>query len=287
MKNMKKLIPALAMLVLSAVMMSTASFAWFSMNTEVKVDGISVDAVAPVYISIKKTGAGDWGTSLTDTNSAKLIPADASADLTKWLAIDPNEFVTTTGGGVVGTSGVASVPEDIVETVGADGKVTFDTDPLTAFIKLSYDFTLQNSIGEGKKVQIYLKEMILSNTAMKMKGCLRVAITNEAGDVLGVYGAGATDTYKPLKLGTDVYEADTTDVSTVNGAVNTAGSIDTVTYTYAAGNAVDLPVYNGTDNEVTLNVYIWFEGQDADCINANANGGFGITLIWGSEEVTA
>ena len=208
MKNMKKLIPALAMLVLSAVMMSTASFAWFSMNTEVQVDGISVDAVAPVYISIRKTG-GTWGTSLTDTNSAKLIPADANADLSKWLAIDPDQFVTTTGGGVVGTSGVASVPSDIVETVGADGKVTFDTTPLTAFIKLSYEFTLQNSVGADKQIQLYLKQMILSDTAKTMKGCLRVAITNEAGIVLGVYGAGATDTYNPLKEGTGVYEADT------------------------------------------------------------------------------
>lgn len=287
MKNMKKLIPALAMLVLSAVMMSTASFAWFSMNTQVQVDGISVDAVAPVYISIRK-GAEDWGTSIEETTiDAKLIPADANADLSKWVAINPDKFVTTTGGGVVGTGGVASVPSDIVEDVDANGTVTFDTDPLTAFIKLSYDFTLQNSIGEGKKVQIYLKQLILDDTLKTMKGCLRVAITNEAGIVLGVYGAGATDTYNPLKEGTGVYEADTENsVSIVSGSLATDGGKDTVTYTHAAGNAVDLPVYNGS-NEVTLNVYIWFEGQDADCINANANGGFGITLIWGSEEVAA
>ena len=290
MKNMKKLIPALAMLVLSAVMMSTASFAWFSMNTQVQVDGIKVDAVAPVYISIRK-GAEDWGTSIEETTiDAKLIPADANADLSKWLAIDPDKFVTTTGGGVVGTSGVASVSEDIVKDVAANGTVKFTDGGTehTAFIKLSYDFTLQNSIGEGKKVQIYLKQLILDDTLKTMKGCLRVAITNEAGIVLGVYGAGATDTYNPLKKGTGVYEADTENpVSIVSGSLVTDSGKDTVTYTHAAGNAVDLPVYNGTDNEVTLNVYIWFEGQDADCINANANGGFGITLIWGSEEVAA
>ena len=291
MKNMKKLIPALAMLVLSAVMMSTASFAWFSMNTQVQVDGISVDAVAPVYISIRKTG-GTWDTSLTDTNSAKLIPADASADLTKWLAINPDEFETTTGGGVVGTGTdeKASVPENIVKDVDANGKVKFTAGEggteHTAFIKLSYDFTLQNSIGEGKKVQIYLKEMVLGNSTSKaVKGCRRVASTNEAGNVLGVYGGGVTDKYDPLKEGSGVYEADTTDVETVNGSVVTEGNKDTVTYIYAADNAVELPVYNGTDNEVTLNVYIWFEGQDADCINKNANGGFGLTLIWGSQEV--
>lgn len=39
---MKKLIPALALLLVSAVMLATSSFAWFSMNTSVTVTGMSV-----------------------------------------------------------------------------------------------------------------------------------------------------------------------------------------------------------------------------------------------------
>lgn len=39
---MKKLIPALALLLVSAVMLATSSFAWFSMNTTVTVTGMSV-----------------------------------------------------------------------------------------------------------------------------------------------------------------------------------------------------------------------------------------------------
>ena len=41
---MKKLIPALALLLVSAVMLATSSFAWFSMNTTVAVTGMSVTA---------------------------------------------------------------------------------------------------------------------------------------------------------------------------------------------------------------------------------------------------
>lgn len=40
----KRLIIAVCMLLVSATMLSTASFAWFSMNTEVSVDGIEVEA---------------------------------------------------------------------------------------------------------------------------------------------------------------------------------------------------------------------------------------------------
>ncbi len=46
MKKMRKIIPALAMLLMSAVLMSTASFAWFSMNTQVTVSGMQVKAKA-------------------------------------------------------------------------------------------------------------------------------------------------------------------------------------------------------------------------------------------------
>lgn len=46
MKKMRRLIPAIAMLLVSAVMLSTASFAWFTMSTTAKATGMSVSAVA-------------------------------------------------------------------------------------------------------------------------------------------------------------------------------------------------------------------------------------------------
>ena len=44
MKLTRKLIPAFAMLLVSAVLMSTASFAWFSMNQTVTASGMSITA---------------------------------------------------------------------------------------------------------------------------------------------------------------------------------------------------------------------------------------------------
>lgn len=46
MKKMRKLIPAFAMLLVSAIMMSTASFAWFTMNDQVQATGMQVQAKA-------------------------------------------------------------------------------------------------------------------------------------------------------------------------------------------------------------------------------------------------
>ena len=46
MKATRKLIPAFAMLLIAAVMMSTATFAWFSTNSTVTAKGMSIEATA-------------------------------------------------------------------------------------------------------------------------------------------------------------------------------------------------------------------------------------------------
>ena len=56
MKATRKLIPAFAMLLIAAVMMSTATFAWFSSNSDVNVNNFQVTAKADTtYIVVSKT----------------------------------------------------------------------------------------------------------------------------------------------------------------------------------------------------------------------------------------
>ena len=59
---MKKLIPALALLLVSAVLLATSSFAWFSMNTTVTVTGMEVTT---------KVGSNLWIAPDTTANLAK------------------------------------------------------------------------------------------------------------------------------------------------------------------------------------------------------------------------
>ena len=73
---MKKLIPALALLLVSAVMLGTSSFAWFSMNTEVTATGMSVTAQAPTSLLISNTSATTgFGSSVTLENSNTSAPS--------------------------------------------------------------------------------------------------------------------------------------------------------------------------------------------------------------------
>ena len=54
MKNVRRLIPAFALLLVTAIMLSTASFAWFTMNDEVTATGMQVQAKASGNLLISK-----------------------------------------------------------------------------------------------------------------------------------------------------------------------------------------------------------------------------------------
>ena len=70
MKMTRKLIPAIAMLLISAVMMSTASFAWFSMNTTVSATGMQIEAKSDQTFLIISTTPAAEGASVAEHAAA-------------------------------------------------------------------------------------------------------------------------------------------------------------------------------------------------------------------------
>ncbi len=102
MKKMRKLIPALAMLVLSAVMMSTASYAWFSQASNVTASGMEVAAVASGGLIINTTNnsaifTGSSTVSLSAATGSPLTPASyngtGNAANKWWTAISDTQNV--------------------------------------------------------------------------------------------------------------------------------------------------------------------------------------------------
>lgn len=69
----KRLIFALSLLLISATLLGTASFAWFSMNTEVAVDGIEVEAYSDALFLEIRTDGSDYDTSVTLQNAKKTL----------------------------------------------------------------------------------------------------------------------------------------------------------------------------------------------------------------------
>ena len=60
MKKFRKLLPALSMLLISALLMGSSTFAWFSMNTTVTATGMHVKAKAEDGIVISNVDKNAW-----------------------------------------------------------------------------------------------------------------------------------------------------------------------------------------------------------------------------------
>lgn len=81
----RKLIPAVAMLATSAAMLSTSTYAWFTMSKEVEITGINMTATVPDNIQIslgygQKTGAL---TAIGSNDGMKLVKAPENNDMSE------------------------------------------------------------------------------------------------------------------------------------------------------------------------------------------------------------
>ena len=94
--KMKKLIPALCMLLVSAILLGTSTYAWFSMSTEVSATGMEVTAVSDaIFLEISATEAGTYATSAAQSLTANLYPVHHEA----WSALaDIEDYDLTTAG---------------------------------------------------------------------------------------------------------------------------------------------------------------------------------------------
>ena len=117
----KKLLPAAGMLALSAAMLSSATFAWFTMSREVEVQNIQMTATVPEDLQISlgqltsgtlvgeegyisgaaatvSTVATDWGNTANISHYytvGKLIPASSTTGLNVYFTPDANDVGKT------------------------------------------------------------------------------------------------------------------------------------------------------------------------------------------------
>ena len=115
MKTTRKLIPALVMLLVSAIMLSTASFAWFATSTEVTAENMTVKAKANTkFLQISDKATEGWNTfvSLEDLGNKELDLVKpvitAEKRLEKWQTATSNNSST----GAVNAEGYQDVAAD-------------------------------------------------------------------------------------------------------------------------------------------------------------------------------
>lgn len=233
MTKFKKIIPALCMLLISAVLMGTSTYAWFSMNTQVSASGMKVTANSTnLFLQISSSATfTDPATSVDyqETEGTKLKPATPvlaaeNASITKWQTATSNN------------------PGDALS--GAD-KTTADIVPgsLNEYVysKELHFRIAPNSTATATNLVIAGVTMEGGNSSKVLNKALRVAVAGADGVQVWTYANG-TWTKDAGKSATAILATVTTTDATAtlyiwfdgtdeNCTTNNAANLDTLTFT--------------------------------------------------------
>lgn len=303
----KKLIPAVAMLTTSAVMLSTATYAWFTMSREVEVTGIKLTATTPQTIEISLGQATTsntltHGVEATAPNSdnmwthtaatgsvyqdfGKLIPVSSvdgfnmfytekATENGKKVSDVPNPFTKaeTAVGWEFKEGGKSAETGAVVNAAENDGSGYYLDIPVW------FRTTSTDAVTLGLEVEI--KNSSDDDTKSVLYKAARVAILPETKCAQKVFSETGAKYYKDGKA---VATAGATlaasygDVSAATEATVTGGK---VTNPDAATQVATVTASTGTGYGGAVKYYIrvWLEGEDEACWNANAGQVFVINL---------
>lgn len=249
MKKFKKLIPALCMLLVSAVMLGSTTFAWFSMNNTVTATGMSIQANVPtnLYILEKTTTLGTATTNTKDTEGWT-----NTVDLNSTLANLPavGYSVTNNATPTNGKVDFKKLTAQGLEKVLVDGSVGSKR-AIDDLDSQYVENATANTDYIAKEVDLILNSGKEAQTA---KISAKVSLTLKNKD-------DGKDTRKAvhvmLVVGTTKYDLDMGSATT-----DTAGTIYTITQADIISNL-------STTAPQTVTIYIWYDGPDSDCMNSS------------------
>lgn len=223
MKKFKAIVPALAMLLVSAVLLGTSTFAWFSMNQSVSATGMQVTAKSEsvwLQIANEDGASSDNGKSATaKTATGKIFPA-------KW-----------NGDGATGEKWQTAVAAE----PGASAKVGEYTDVADG---QKNDYRLFNTF------KISVKENTATSASnLKVTTC-KVTGTSEFTDAIGVVVVCGTNVQTILAKGKTPGTSFDIAAAEVLAATVTSTPVEVKVYVYIDGD--NEKVY--TDNMTAANV---------------------------------
>lgn len=317
----KKLIPAVAMLTTSAIMLSTATYAWFTMNKEVEMTGLNMTATTAGALEISLGGVDSSGTIAADlkeqpgdttdetswTSAIKAAEYYNSIDLVKpSSSVDAKTFYDATDASNAGMT--AKNFKDVTAT----GRVT--TTPRTTIDKSADSITSGAGSNYYVEIPVHLRTSNVSNSDSKTSSKIyyKMAIDNNKT------GGSTDELYKAVRvalvpssgnakiLGADNTYYEGGPVSSVAAGTGEAGGLGTkaagassVTTDGVFPSVTDSNYQSstGVDSGLTINyatsedpyghldftLCIWLEGESKYCYNKNAGQEWNISLAFAME----
>ena len=264
---MKKLIPALCMLLVAAALLGTSTFAWFSMNRTVTASSMQIKATtgSDLYIlngTVDSSGTNPKWAAAPDVAT---IAASKLAEITD-LAVYANSMATLAPAStsdfatffyVDDAKGIAAGGSAYATAPGADEvkSVSYSGDNLDAakeYVQAARCYLAVQEETAKTYTSLDCKVSIAATSAKAdMLNTIRVAVIveGEGTTAIKVWSADGDDATKPLSGVTTIGAAQSCEKSGESATVVTSPK--------------GLEVY-------TVTVLVWFEGQDDACVNANA-----------------
>lgn len=303
-KTLKKrtFISAIAMLIVSAIVLTSSTFAWFSMAKRVEVETMELNITSPDGVQISANA---------DAFTTVLTLADIKGESTaRWAAYEGNEnnfpellvpssstlFVDKSlpvfYSGSIDDAGRISATK-VASDVGS-GYVAFDL-----FVKVGAD---QKVFWSESSITCEDNPEVVSAMRMAVVNCGTVAAKSEAAAILATVPQNALQNrvamYAPqADVHTDAsgYEDGATvpnvyidapfanRVPTGNGNnIMQEGqySSDPVGTKVLDGNMATEAYFNALTGVNRIRVYLWMEGNDVDCENSVAGASIGFNLVF-------
>lgn len=231
------LISSVAMLLVAMLALGTATFAWFTQNTQATADQLSVKTIKASELQLSKT-TGEWGDQIHYDYVGKVLKPASSVDGTNWFtAIAANK-----GSYEAADTDATDISSNLDGYVFKE-QLNVRNNGKAAVEKVKIKFNLKETeAANGKYVRLAL-------VPADKRGA--DAAVTPADFKAGVF-ASAADTADALKDAAKTTE-------TVTAKSGAAGEVEVGTLT-AKGEAGSAKYYN---------LYVWFEGQDEDCKDIN------------------
>lgn len=280
---MKKLIPALAMLLVAACLMGTSTYAWFSANQQVTASGMSVKAASSGGLAIGSynydadsgaitaPGESDFGTSVTigtgdyvvGNSSIKPVSFNNSHNAGKWFyatanaadsyaaAADMVELMAAAEAAIKAAKGDAYNAAEHFTMKEKDAALAEYVNKTTWGVK---------SLKDGYNVDVIVTDVTISgvSTSATLDKALRVAfVTSEAAYIFApVVGSTNLEYVTAIRDTEGVLSFDTADAGIYTGTTSYGGTAQIFT--------------NLSVDQRMVEVYVYYEGQDENCKSANA-----------------
>ena len=248
---MKRLILTLGLLLVSAALLGTSTFAWFSMNKDVNITGMQVKATTPAYIYISSNSdMSGRSNSVAAPSTVTTVVPTSTVDLANWF---------------VGTAATADA-----STINGTGYVAKTSE--TVNVAQTYYVQSPNNAVQNLKVK-NITITYTDDNASAINPALRIAVkcgdvtlffaplsTTNSGTAVKAAGTGAdkTDTITFVKIGS----TDTSVAKTTNVTYNTKAEGD--------GNSSVIIADMAADTIYAVQVFVFFDGEDAACTSNNA-----------------